>query len=107
MSMQYEGTFDRAKSEALDLVNGMAVRDEVALIAFSDGAQIVRELSLDLDSVRSTIAEIPEAGFGLTRYMPNLRLADQMLEESRFENRAIFLISDFQTVGIGAREEEW
>ena len=107
MSMQYEGTFDRAKSEALDLVNGMAVGDEVALIAFSDGAQIVRELSLDLDSVRSTIAEIPDAGFGLTRYMPNLRLADQMLEESRFENRAIFLISDFQTVGIGALEEEW
>ena len=39
--------------------------------------------------------------------MPNLRLADQMLEESRFENRAVFLISDFQTVGMGTLEEDW
>ena len=45
MSMQYEDIFDRAKSEALNLINGMAAGDEVALIGFSDGAQIVRAVS--------------------------------------------------------------
>lgn len=107
MSMQYEETFDQAKQEALDILDGMTAGDEVALMGFSDSAQTVRELTTDLDSIRSAIDEIPQAGFGATRYMPNLRLADQMLEESRFENRAVYLISDFQDVAMQSSEEGW
>lgn len=107
MSMQYEETFDAAKQQALDILDGMTAGDEVALVGFSDSAQLVRELTTDLDSIRSAIDEIPQAGFGATRYMPNLRLADQMLEESRFENRAVYLISDFQDVAMQSAEEGW
>ncbi|NKB32333.1 MAG: VWA domain-containing protein [Pseudomonadales bacterium] len=107
MSMQYEETFDQAKQEALDLLGNMLAGDEVALIGFSDSAQEVRELTTDLDSIRTAIDEIPQAGYGATRYMPNLRLADQMLEESRFENRAVYLISDFQDVGMQSADEGW
>ena len=107
MSMQYEETFERAKTEALDIISSMTSGDEVALIGFSDGAQLVSDFNSDLDSVRSTINEISAAGFGRTRYLPNLRLADQMLEESRFENRAIYLISDFQAADIDAFDETW
>ena len=107
MSMQYEETFERAKTEALDIISSMTSGDEVALIGFSDGAQLVSDFNSDLDSVRSTINEISAAGFGRTRYLPNLRLADQMLEESRFENRAVYLISDFQAADIEAFDETW
>ena len=107
MSMQYGDNFDRAKREALDLLDQMSQGDEVALIGFSDVARIVRELNVDVDSVRTAINGISEAGFGATRYMPNLRLADQMLEESRYENRAVYLISDFQEAGAQLLEDNW
>ena len=107
MSMQYQDTFAQAKQEALDLLGGMTAGDEVALIGFSDSAETVRELTTDLDSMRAAIDEIPEAGFGNTRYLPNLRLADQMLEASRFENRAVYLISDFQDIGVQSTDESW
>ena len=107
MSMQYGEIFERAKTEALDIISSMTSGDEVALIGFSDGAQLVSDFNSDLDSVRSTINEISAAGFGRTRYLPNLRLADQMLEESRFENRAVYLISDFQAADIEAFDETW
>lgn len=107
MSMQYEEAFDQAKQGALDILSTMTAGDEVALVGFSDSAQLVRELTTDLDSIRTAIDEIPEAGYGTTRFMPNLRLADQMLEESRFENRAVYLISDFQDVAMQSSEEGW
>jgi hypothetical protein len=107
MSMQYEDTFADAKQDALDILGDLVAGDEVALIGFSDSAQTVRELTTDIDSIRTAINEIPEAGFGVTRYIPNLRLADQMLEESRFENRAVYLISDFQDIGIQSTDEGW
>ena len=107
MSMQYQDTFAQAKQEALDLLGGMIAGDEVALIGFSDSAETVRELTTDLDSIRAAVDEIPEAGFGNTRYLPNLRLADQILEASRFENRAVYLISDFQDIGVQSTDESW
>lgn len=107
MSMRYGDTFDRAKQEALDILSNMTSGDEVALIGFSDSAELVRELNTDIDSVRSVIADLGEAGYGATRYMPNLRLADQLLEESRYDNRAVYLISDFQDSGLQDLDEGW
>ena len=107
MSMQYGDTFERAKNEALDILGDMTSGDEVGLIGFSDRSELVRELDTDIDSVRSAITEIEQAGFGATRYMPNLRLADQLLEGSRYENRAVYLISDFQEAGIQDMDEGW
>ena len=107
MSMQYGDTFERAKNEALDILSYMTSGDEVGLIGFSDRAELVRELDTDIDRIRSVITEIEQAGFGATRYMPNLRLADQLLETSRYENRAVYLISDFQESGIQGIDEGW
>ena len=107
MSMRYGDTFDRAKQEALDILRTMTSGDEVALIGFSDSAEFVRELNTDIDSVRSVIADLEEPGYGATRYMPNLRLADQLLEESRYDNRVVYLISDFQDSGLQDLDEGW
>lgn len=107
MSMRYEDNFERAKDEVNDILDGMTSGDEVALIGFTNSADIVRELSTDIDSVRSLVNSIDEPGYGTTRYMPNLRLADQLLETSRYENRVIYLVSDFQDVGMTSAEEGW
>tara|TARA_B110000858_G_scaffold197865_1_gene261213 strand:- start:21022 stop:23046 length:2025 start_codon:yes stop_codon:yes gene_type:complete len=107
MSMRYEDNFDRAKHAALDILDEMTSTDEVALIGFSNAATVVRELGTDIDGVRSLINSLDEPGYGSTRYMPNLRLADQLLETSRYENRAIYLISDFQDIGMSNAEEGW
>ncbi len=107
MSMRYEDTFDLAKEATLDLLRGMTAGDEVALIGFSDSANLVRELTTDIDSIVGVVSELDAAGYGATSYLPNLRLADQLLEESRFENRAVYLISDFQETGMANIDGAW
>ncbi len=105
MSMNYADTFARAKEEALNVIRDRRAGDEVALIGFSDSSDLVREFNTDLDAVASLIESIEEPGYGATRYLPNLRLADQLLAETRFDNRAVYLISDFQQEGLAADEE--
>ena len=107
MSMRYGDSFEDAKAEALEVVDRFTGGDEVALVAFSGGAELVRELDADISSAREFIENIEEPGYGATRFYPNLRLADQLLENSRYENRAIYLISDFQDIGMQAADETW
>lgn len=107
MSMRYGNTFDLAKEAALDLLDSMTVGGEVALVTFSGSAEFVKELDTDLDSVRSSINGISEPGYQSTRYFPNLRLADQLLEDSRYDNRAVYLISDFQAIGEEDVRDNW
>ncbi len=107
MSMRYGDHFKRAREEALKIVDRMSGGDEVAFVGFADSAEQVRELDTDLGAVRNLIEEIQEPGFGTTRYYPNLRLADQLLETSRYDNRAVYLISDFQEAGMRNIDEGW
>ena len=107
MSMRWQDNFDQAKAEALAVVDRLSGGDELGLIAFSGAAEVVRELDIEGGQLRELIESFGEPGFGSTRYYPNLRLADQMLEDSRYENRAIYLISDFQEVGLQGADESW
>lgn len=107
MSMRYGESFDRAKQEALDIIDDLVSGDEVALIKFSNSADLVKELSTDLDAARALISGQEQAGYGATSYLPNLRLADQLLEDSRYENRSVYLISDFQDSGMNNTDEGW
>ncbi len=107
MSMRWQDNFDQAKAEALAVVDRLSGGDELGLIAFSGAAEMVRELDTEGVQLRELIESFGEPGFGSTRYYPNLRLADQMLEDSRYENRAIYLISDFQEVGLQGADESW
>ena len=107
MSMRLQDNFDQAKAEALAVVDRLSGGDELGLIAFSGAAEVVRELDTEGGQLRELIESFGEPGFGGTRYYPNLRLADQMLEDSRYENRAIYMISDFQEVGLQGADESW
>ena len=107
MSMQYGQRFETARAEALDILDDLDQSDEVGLIVFSDGVEQVQELTTDLESIRSQISNIEQAGFGGTLFMPNLRLADQLLNDSQFDNRSVYLISDFQAAGLDEAEADW
>ena len=107
MSMRYGDAFERAKDEALEIVDRMGGGDEVALVTFSNSAQLVRELDSDINSVRGLINDVDAPGYGSTRFYPNLRLADQLLETAQYDNRAVYLISDFQDSGMQDSDEAW
>jgi len=107
MSMRYANRFERAKQEAVDLIATMSAGDEIAVIAFDNAAVSVRELSSDLDGARAFIEGLAEPGYEVTRYMPALRLANDLLESSRYERRLIHLVSDYQASGMGSDDSGW
>jgi hypothetical protein len=98
---------DDAKAAAIEILDDLSPGDEAALVLFSNSAETVRELTTDVNTLRSFVEGMGESGYGTTRYMPNLRLADQLLESSRFENRAVYMISDFQTEGLEGSDDDW
>lgn len=107
LSMHYGEAFERARDEARDIIDDLRTGDEVALIVFGGAVEAIRELTTDHTVVLAAIDSMEEAGYGSTRFFPNLRLADQMLEASRFENRQIYLISDFQEQGVAEADRGW
>lgn len=107
MSMRYGQRFEQAREAAQDVVAGLSAGDEVAVIAFDNTGNSVRELSSDLDGARSFIASLAQPGFATTRYMPALRMANDMLESSSNQQRRIYLISDYQANGMGNDDSGW
>lgn len=107
MSMRYGQRFDTARDQALEIIRNLRAGDEAALVIFSDGVDTLLEPTTDLDSVRSAIQNRAEPGFGGTHFMPNLRLADQLLTASRYDNKRVYLISDYQLVGLDADDADW
>ena len=104
MSMRYQNIFANARREALAVLDGMDSGGEAAVIVFSGAPQTVRELNTDLPAVRRELAAIDSAGFGSTHYLSSLRLAARLLDEARYENRKIYLISDFQAEGFNRQD---
>lgn len=107
MSMQYGDRFQRAREEALEVVSGLSSGDEVAVVAFASGTVAVRELSGDLEGAQSFLENLGEPGFATTRYMPALRMASDMLESARHEQRSVYLVSDYQASGLGNDDSGW
>lgn len=107
MSMRYGERNEQARSAARELLAGMSAGDEVGIVAFGGSAVSVRELSTDLDGARAFLDALPEPAFEVTRFMPALRLANDLLESSRHESRTIHLISDYQASGLGGDDSGW
>ena len=107
MSMRYGDRFERAKTEAMTLLNSMSAGDEVAVIAFDTATVSVRELSSDLEGAGTFIQGLSEPKYANTRYMPALRLANDILESARHESRRVHLISDYQASGMGNDDSGW
>ncbi len=106
LSMQYGENFNRAKQAVEDILAELSSGDEVALITFASSTVSAMELTTDITQLRARIDGLSGPGFDKVRFFPALRLANEMLESSRYENREIYLISDFQANGLDASEGE-
>ncbi|MDO8910135.1 MAG: BatA and WFA domain-containing protein [Pseudohongiella sp.] len=102
LSMRFGQRFERAREQALDVLNSLNVGDEAAVLTFADGTLSVRELSTDIDGLRAFINGLNEPGYDRVRFYPTLELANDMLEQSQHENRQLVLISDFKASGVVA-----
>lgn len=100
LSMRFGDRFERAKAEALDVLDGLNAGDDAAVLTFADGTLTVRELSSDIDGLRAFINSLDEPGYDRVRFYPTLQLADDMLNESQHEQRQIVMISDFKASGL-------
>lgn len=104
LSMQYGDQFQQARQRALQTLDSLSAGDEAGVISFADGTLAVRELTTDLDSLRGFINNLPAPGYERVRFFPVLRLADDMLTQSRHELRSIVMVSDFQATGMSSAE---
>jgi len=107
MSMRYGERFNIAKDIAIDILNELDPGDEASLVLFSNSVESVQELTTDIESIRLSLENTDEPGYGGTSFMPNLRLADQLLSMSRFDNRTVYMISDFQDIGLDETDADW
>lgn len=106
LSMQVGDRFAQARQQALQALNGLSAGDEAGIISFADGTLSARELTTDFDSLRAYINNLPAPGYERVRFFPALRLANDMLMQSRHEQRNIVMISDFQASGMSGADDE-
>lgn len=107
MSMRYGNRYEQAIEAALDTIGDLSAGDQIGVIAFGSAAVSVRELDSDLDGARSFVRDLDGPGFDTTRFMPVLRLANDMLESAQFQSKRVQLISDFQATGLMDEDSGW
>lgn len=97
-SMQYGNRFRQAQERARSLIANAGPKDRIALIAFSEGYEIVRPLSLDRDAILADLASL-QPTLHATNYVQALRGAASVLSGTADQEQAVALISDFQATG--------
>jgi len=97
-SMGYSGRWARALEAARRAVGEAGPQDRVALVLFDRTPESAGEPSLDRAGVRAAL-DAARPGFGVTRYAPAFRLAQEMLDASNLPAREIVLVTDFQKAG--------
>lgn len=107
LSMRFGDRFERAKEQALEVLNELNAGDEAAVLTFADGTLSVRELSSDIDGLRSFINGLAEPGYDRARFYPVLQQANDMLADSQHENRQLVMISDFKASGVAENEADF
>ena len=105
LSMRFGDRFERARAEALRVLDELSPGDEAAVISFAGATQSVRELTTDLGSLRNYVSELEQPGYDRVRFFPALRLANDMLTQSRHEQRRIVMLSDFQAHGLADSDQ--
>ncbi len=103
-SMGYGDVWERAKTEALRVVDGLGGADQGTLVLFGTGAEETVRATSDRSQLESAIANAEVSAYA-TRFAPALRLAQSLLLRSALPRREVVLISDFQKAGWERREE--
>ena len=110
-SMRYsdggQSLMDSAREAALGKLDEAAGDDEYAVIAFSDKSVQLTPLDGDLAVHRNAISSLIEPSYRSTDFYSSVRLAEEVLEGARFDNKRIVLISDIQQTGWQGAFENW
>jgi Aerotolerance regulator N-terminal/von Willebrand factor type A domain/Beta-galactosidase trimerisation domain len=97
-SMRYGKRFDDAKSKARAVINEAGGSDQLALITFGQGYEVLSRFTNDKAKLNSLI-DAAQAGLGSTAYTQALRGAEELMKEATLTERRVILISDYQAAG--------
>lgn len=97
-------TIDKTRKTATALVAALRPQDSVAIVQYSDEAEVVSALTTDR---AATAAAISRTNFGLgSEFLAAVRLATGLLNQNGIENRHLVLITDgTDTTSKGAARE--
>jgi len=97
-SMGVEDQFERSRSEARAIFDGLGPLDRASLVAFAQGARVLARSTSDRTRLRAALDTV-QIGGGATRFGPALKVAQTILEESTLPSGEVYLLSDFQRNG--------
>ena len=97
-SMQYEGVFDVAKSEAIKILDGLDASDAAGLILSSDNARVVAPLGSEFSHIRTALSTA-ETTYEHTDYLDALQTADEILQPIPIGEKQVYLVGDMQKRG--------
>jgi len=97
-SMQYHDHWKKGVEAARRKLAELGGQDTASLVLFDRTPESTGEPTTDRARLLAAL-DAARPGFGVTRYAPALRLAQETLEASPLARREIVLISDFQKVG--------
>jgi hypothetical protein len=80
-SMEVGDQFERARTEARQIFEGLGPLDRASLVGFSQGARVLARSTSDRARLRGALDTI-RVGAGATRFGPALKVAQTILEES-------------------------
>ncbi len=107
MSMQHGDSSTQAQAAALEELRSLQPGDEASVIYFSDRADQVHELSTDLAELETVLQQESPSTYRSTRFLPTLRLANEILQNATYQDRSIYLISDFQQHAVTRGDAAW
>src|SRR5262245_12293320 len=105
LSMRFADRFDKAKTQALQLVSGLAGRDSVQIVVFSDVSQTLNSPQTERGTIQTLIRGL-QPSYRSTKYAQALKLASQLLASAPGEIREIHWISDFQHTGWNDAQQD-
>ncbi|RMD92412.1 MAG: VWA domain-containing protein [Calditrichaeota bacterium] len=96
LSMAYGDYLERAKQKAKNILQNSRPGDHVTLMTFAENPTILAESKNDFASLKTLIDGTINFTYEATNYRRALNLAETILQELPYDDKHIYLISDFQ-----------
>jgi hypothetical protein len=103
-SMGYADHWKRALDAARSATSGLAGNDRATIVFFANDPVAATEPTANPARLERAIAGAKLSSEG-TRYEPAIKLAAQILSASNLPRKEVVMISDFQRVGWGRRDD--
>ncbi|MFQ5790373.1 MAG: BatA domain-containing protein [Acidobacteriota bacterium] len=102
-SMEYGNRWERALDAARQAVGNLAPEERATLVVFSERAEALDQPTSDGARLKAALEGL-EVSSETTRFVPALKLAKKLVEDSKLPRKEVVLISDFQKGGWNGQE---